>query len=157
MCMCVYNLKNSMAIWETKLLPMIFQWKWKVKALVTQLCLTLCDPMDCSPPGSSVYGILRARILEWVVIPFSRGFSWLRDQARVSVTAGRFFTVWAKREAQIEQRMMRVLLTVGLEKASPSFMTHAIAVWGEFGQISWRFWASKYPSAKGRVTELDGV
>ena len=39
------------------------------------LCLTLCDPMDCSPPGSSVHGILQARILEWVAIPFSRGSS----------------------------------------------------------------------------------
>ena len=42
---------------------------------VTQLCLTLFDPMDCSPPGSSVHGILQARILEWVAIPFSRGSS----------------------------------------------------------------------------------
>ena len=39
--------------------------------LVAQLCLTLCNSMDCSPPGSSVWGILQARILEWVVIPFS--------------------------------------------------------------------------------------
>ena len=39
--------------------------------LVTQLCLTLCDPMDCSPPGSSVHGIFQARILEWVAIFFS--------------------------------------------------------------------------------------
>ena len=41
--------------------------------LVTQLCLTLCDPMDCRPPGSSVHGILQARILEWVAMPSSRG------------------------------------------------------------------------------------
>ena len=40
--------------------------------LVTESCLTLCDPMDCNPPGSSVQGILQARILEWVAIPFSR-------------------------------------------------------------------------------------
>ena len=45
----------------------------EVKVLVTQLCLTLCDPMDCSLPDSSVPGILQARILEWVAIPFSRG------------------------------------------------------------------------------------
>ena len=43
--------------------------------LVAQLYLTLCDAMDCSPPGSSVHGILRARILDWVAIPFSRGSS----------------------------------------------------------------------------------
>ena len=43
--------------------------------LVTQSCLTLCDPMDCSLPGSSIHGFLQARILEWVAIPFSRGSS----------------------------------------------------------------------------------
>ena len=43
--------------------------------LVAKSCLTLCNPMDCSPPGSSVHGILQARILEWVAIPFSRGSS----------------------------------------------------------------------------------
>ena len=54
-----------------------------------QSCPTLCDPMDCSPPGSSVHGILQARILEWVVMPFSRGSSQPRDRTRVSCTAGR--------------------------------------------------------------------
>ena len=49
-----------------------------------QPCLTLCDPMDCSPPGSSVHGILQARILEWVAMPSSRGSSWPRDQTSVS-------------------------------------------------------------------------
>ena len=53
----------------------------------------LCDPMDCSPPGFSVYRILQTRILEWVVIPFSRQSSQFRDQTQVSYTAGRFFTV----------------------------------------------------------------
>ena len=65
--------------------------KYKV---FTQLCLTLCDPMDCSPPGSSVHVILQARILESVAIPFSRGSSQLRDQTQVSRTVGRFFTIW---------------------------------------------------------------
>ena len=49
------------------------------KVLVAQSCPALCDPMDCSSPGSSVHGILQARILEWVTIPFSRGSSQLRD------------------------------------------------------------------------------
>ena len=53
-----------------------------------QLCLTLCDPMDCSPPGSCVHGILQARILEWVAVPSSRGPSQPRDQAWISRTAG---------------------------------------------------------------------
>ena len=47
----------------------------RVKVLVTQLCPTLCNPVDCNPPGSSVYEISQARILERVAIPFSRGFS----------------------------------------------------------------------------------
>ena len=50
------------------------------------------DPMDCSPPGSSVHGILQARTLEWVAIPSSRGSSWPRDPTRVSCIASRFFT-----------------------------------------------------------------
>ena len=54
---------------------------------------TLCDPMDCSPPGSSAHGILQARILEWVAFPFSRGFSQPRHQTQVSCIAGRFFTL----------------------------------------------------------------
>ena len=61
-----------------------------------QLCPTLCDPMDGSPPGSSVCGILHARILEWVTTPSSRGSYQLRDQSRVSCIsyiAGRFFTI----------------------------------------------------------------
>ena len=56
--------------------------------------------MEYSPPGSSVSGILQARILEWVAIPFSIGFSQPRDWTRVSHTAGRFFTIWATRKAQ---------------------------------------------------------
>ena len=69
--------------------------------VVSQLCPTLHNPMDytCSPLGSSVHEILQARILEWVVIPFSRGSFWLRDGTQVSCIAGGFFTVWATREA----------------------------------------------------------
>ena len=58
-----------------------------VYVLVSQSCLTLCDSMDCSPPGSSVHGILQARILEWVAIPFSRGSSWPMDWTQVFCTA----------------------------------------------------------------------
>ena len=86
-------------------LSLISDFKWKtmlfskirsgaaVLRLFTKLCLTLCDPMDCSPLGSSVLGILQARILEWVAIPSSMGsFSQPRDQTQVSGIAGRFFT-----------------------------------------------------------------
>ena len=64
----------------------------KVKVLVVQLCPTLWDPMDCSPPGSSVHGLLQARTLEWFAMPSSRGSSRPRDQTQVSHIAGRFFT-----------------------------------------------------------------
>ena len=60
---------------------------------VAQLCLTLCNPMDYSPPVSSVQGIFQERILEWVAISFSRGFSQPRDRTQVSCTAGGFFTL----------------------------------------------------------------
>ena len=70
-----------------------------VIVIVTQSCLTLCDPMDCSLPGSSVHGILQARILGWIAIFFSRGSSWFKDQTQVSCMSGRFFTLWATREA----------------------------------------------------------
>ena len=63
-----------------------------MKLLVAQSCLTLCDYLNCSLPGSSVHGILQARILEWVAIPFSRGSSQPRNQTEVSWIAGRFFT-----------------------------------------------------------------
>ena len=72
----------------------------KVLVLVTQLCATLRDPMDGSLPGSDVHGIFQVRILEWVAMPFSRGSSWSRAWTWVSHIAGRFFTVWAKRESQ---------------------------------------------------------
>ena len=68
-----------------------------------QSCLILCDPMDCGLPRYSVHGILSARILEWVAIPFSRGSSRLRDRTWVSCIAGRFFTIWATRKAQPHQ------------------------------------------------------
>ena len=60
-----------------------------------------CDPMDYSLSGSSVHGILQARILEWVAIPFSRGSSWPRDRTQFSHITGRVFTVWATRQALV--------------------------------------------------------
>ena len=61
---------------------------------VAQSCPTPCNPMDCSPPGSSVHGILQARTLEWVATSFSRGSSWPRFQTQVSCIPGGCFTVW---------------------------------------------------------------
>ena len=63
--------------------------------IVAQPCPTLCDRMDCSPSGPYVHGILQARILEWVAMPFSRRSSHPRDWTWVSYIADRFFTIWA--------------------------------------------------------------
>ena len=66
------------------------------KVLVTQSCLTLCDPMDSNLPGSSVHGISQARILEWVAIPLSRGSP---NRSWIYFIAGGFSTVRATRKA----------------------------------------------------------
>ena len=62
--------------------------------------------MDCSPPGSSIHGILQARILDWVAISFSRGSSQPRDRTQVSFIAGRRFNLWATREAVLGTYLM---------------------------------------------------
>ena len=68
----------------------------KVQGLVTQLCPTLCDLMDYSPLGSVVHGILQARILEWVAVPFTKGSSPPRSPALQSLY------MWATREADYQ-------------------------------------------------------
>ena len=77
--------------------------KWCMHAKSLQLCPTLGDPMDCSLPGSSVHGILQARILEWVAVPSSMGSSQPRDQTHVSGVsslAGGFFTTGTTRKVE---------------------------------------------------------
>ena len=69
--------------------------------LVIQLCLALCNPMHCSPLGSSVRGILQARILEWIAISFPRGSSQPGKWTWVTCIAGRFFTIWATRDTLV--------------------------------------------------------
>ena len=69
------------------------------KVKVSQSCPTLCDPMNCNLPGSSVHWILQARILEWVAVSFSRESSQPRDQTQVSRIAGGFFSIWTAQEA----------------------------------------------------------
>ena len=81
---------------------------------VTQSCLTLCDPVDCSPSGSSVRGVFPARILGWIAIPFSRGSSWPRDRSRVSCIAGGFFPIWATRFSLIYE--LKTWLKINIHK-----------------------------------------
>ena len=85
-----------------------------------------CNPMDCSRPGSSVHGNLHARMLEQVAISISRGSSWPRNQAQVSSTAGRFFTSWAVREAQLK--------CLRIEKSCGGFFMETTDTWAGMTQ-----------------------
>ena len=75
---------------------------------VAQLCPTLCDPVDCSLPGSSVHGIFQAIVLEWVAISFSRGSSQPRTRTQVSCIVDRCFTIWATREAIFLKKLISI-------------------------------------------------
>ena len=104
---------------EQIFLPLGWLVPLKVKeSEVAQSCLTLCDPMDCSLPGSSVHGIFQARVLEWVAISFSRGSSRLRDWTLVSCIAGRHFTIWATREVLKFHLSCALALTIMIDKES---------------------------------------
>ena len=101
-----------------------------VYAQPLQSPLTLCDPLECSLPGSSVHGIFQARMLEWVVTYFSRGSSPPRDRARTSsifCTAGRFFTA-EPLGSPLKSNPIQFKLTqstAGLEQGSPQERPHA--------------------------------
>ena len=75
------------------------------QSFATPWTATLCNPMDCSLPDSSVHRILQARILKWVAKPSPRGSSWPRDRTQVSRPAGRFFTVWTTREGNCKLKL----------------------------------------------------
>ena len=112
-----YLNQNSMAI---RILEGWMLWKWYSNACVCakslQLCPTLCDPMDCSWPGSSVQGILQARRPEWVAMPSSRGSSWPRDPTCISCTAGGFSTTEPPGKLNILIRLIRIKLRIYEEK-----------------------------------------
>ena len=110
--------------------------------LITQSCPPLCDPMDCSPEDSSVRGISQARRVEWVAIPFTRRFAWPRDWTLVSHTAGRFFTIWAPREALIKVDWGPQLLSVTWSLSSVSWYL-----------VLSNMLASSKPIRKKRITE----
>ena len=108
------SIKKELSVTDVKNKHMDTKWEqgrmnWKVGIDIYMLLIlyinsyqTLWDTVDYSPLDSSVYGILQARILEGVAISFCRGSSWPRDPTQVVCIAGRFFTVWATREAPIK-------------------------------------------------------
>ena len=108
--------------------------------------IRLWESMDCSPPGSSVHGILQARILEWVFISISRGSSQPRDQTWVSCIAGRFFTVWAIRVSMTPPKFQlsccfgtsAMVLTHSTEPSSLNFFhqaSYSKTIWLIMGQM----------------------
>ena len=103
--------------WSSGRLPVGWEWSetWKCWSLSH---VWLCDPMDCSPPGFSVHGILQARILDWVAISFSRGSSQPRDWTWVSCIAGRFFNC-----APFKARPGAGLPVLGKEGACPWYVS----------------------------------
>ena len=106
-CLCPFTLKSL--TWNVKWMNIflgIFQVNssLKVKVLVAQSCPTLCDPRDCSPPGTSAQGIFQAIILEWVAVSFFRGSSWPRDWTHISYIScigGRILYQWATCKAPL--------------------------------------------------------
>ena len=97
-----------------------------VRAGITQSCLTLCDPADCSPPGSSVHRILQARILEWVAISFSRGSSRPRDRTHVSCVSciGRQVLYHLQPFKHLDWSYMRYPESEPPSYATPKFLIH---------------------------------
>ena len=100
---------QSNTVWNGTYSQMPLLWSLPVVLLCSskscmyaQSCPTLCDPLDCSLPVSSIHRISQARILEWVAISSSRGSFWPRDPTCASCIAGRFFTCWAIGEAQLK-------------------------------------------------------
>ena len=116
---------------------------WTIKKVetvkVAQSCLTLCNPMDYT-----VHGVLQARILEWVAIPFSRGSSQSRDRTQLSCIAGGFFTSWATREVWLSTKEL-MLLNCGAGEDSWEFLGQK---WDQTSQywrkstlnIHWKDW-----------------
>ena len=105
---------------------LVWNWNFSVKLKVSQLCPTLCDPMDCT-----VHGILQATILEWVAFPFSRGSYKPRGQTQVSLMAGGLFTSWATREAQKYWSREPIPSPVdlpdpGIKPGSPALQGHSL-------------------------------
>ena len=128
---------------------------------------TLCDPMDHSLPGSSVHGVLQARILGSVAIPFSRGFSQARVWTQVPRITGRFFAVWATREAHICENLFQILLCYWLLQVSPCYIVYSLLViyfqsvrvsitLSEHAYLSFRFSTDEIEGNKGVMKSVIG-
>ena len=111
---------------------------------VAQSCLTLCNPLDFSLPGSSIHGIFQVRVMEWIAIFFSWGSSQPRHQTWVSCISGRHFTIWVTREAWVSLIFLRgslvfpVLLFSSISlhhKLKKSFLSLLAILWNS--EFTW--------------------
>ena len=127
----------------------VFYNNYAMLCLVTQLCLTLCDPMDYSPPCSSVHGILQARTPERIAILFSKGSSWPRDQTRmswVSCIAGRFCTGYGWFMLMHGRNHHNIVIILQLKKKKKRFCaSHAGGAWSIPG------WGTRIPCTACRL------
>ena len=105
---------------------------------VAQSCPTLCDPVDCSLPGSSVHGFFQARVLEWGAVSFSRGSSHPRDWTQVSCIAGRCFNLWATRE--VNKIEVDVFLELSCFLNDPMDVGNFISGSSAFSKSSFNIW-----------------
>ena len=111
-------------------------WKILKWSEVAQSCPTLCDPMDCSLPGSLVHRIFQATVLEWVTISFSREYSQPRGRTWVSHTAGRRFTIWATRvqEIGIPDHLTWLLRNLYADQEATDRTGHGTTDWFQIGK-----------------------
>ena len=133
-------------------------------ALVTQLCLSLCDPMDCSPPDSSVHGILQARTLEWVAIPFSRESSPPRDWTLVSLQADSlslplrkpldaFPLMLCAEMTELETSLSGVLRKIGVWELPPKEMKELVTLFHSFQEGKLQFGLKRSPQTMRTARE----
>ena len=116
--------KNPSGCFKLKIVWLyIYIYEWVSE--VAQSFPTLCDPMDCSLPGSFLHGILQARVLEWVAISVCRGSSWPRDPTWVSHIPGRRFNLWATREALYQLSSVQFSCSVMSYSLRPHESQHA--------------------------------
>ena len=120
---CSHEIKKHLLLGRKAMTNL--KWK-KSESEVAQLCPTLCNPKDCSLPGSSVHGIFQARVLEWFAISFSRGSSQPRDLAQVSCTVSRPFSIWATSESESEVVQSCLTLCNPMDYSLPGSFTHGI-------------------------------
>ena len=112
--------------------------KMECCCLVTKSCLTLCNRMDCSPPGSSVHVVSQARILKWIAVSFSRGSSPLRDCTLISCIGRRILYHWATREAHMYKKwnvVYKKRMLFSIKKEGNSYTSYNMdEPWGHYAK-----------------------